>query len=234
MSAPGVLIIPGFADTAVGPHNMHVVMARALSALGCVVLRFDYRGQGESDGDFRDFTAQSGLADAQAALEVLRSQVGVDGSRLGIVGFSLGGALACALAASFTEVSALALLAPVAFPSTVFRAFFTSEHLEQAARQGWMDWLGWTVGRDYLPGLATLEPLAALQHSRAKALVVHGSADSEVPLENAAAYARQGAVLHLLPGGDHQFSAYALQEEAIRRVCAWFQACWKLATEAGR
>ncbi|MBO0793494.1 MAG: hypothetical protein J2P36_21450, partial [Ktedonobacteraceae bacterium] len=38
-SAPGIVIIPGFADTAVGPHNMHRALADALQDIGCIVLR---------------------------------------------------------------------------------------------------------------------------------------------------------------------------------------------------
>lgn len=221
--APGILIIPGFADTAVGPHNMHVAMARTLAVSGFAVLRFDYRGQGESDGDFRQFTAMSGLDDAYAALDTLRIQPGVDASRLGVVGFSLGAALACEIAARIPDVSALVLLAPVAFPQAVFRTFFTDDHLNQAERQGWMDWLGWAVGNAYLPGLSFLDPLTALERSKTAALVLHGTTDTEVSPENAEAYGAHGATLQWLQGADHQFSSVFLQEEAIRSASTWFQ-----------
>lgn len=222
-SVPGILILPGFADTAVGPHNLHVCMARALSQAGYVVLRFDYRGQGESDGDFRQFTGISGLDDAYAALDALCRQPAVDASRLGVVGFSLGGALACEMAARIPSILALVLLAPVAFPQVVFRTFFTDEHLKQADQQGWMDWLGWAVGNSYLPSLSSLHPLAALAHSRTATLVLHGTNDREVPIKNAEAYEACGATLQRLDGGDHQFASVFLQEEAIHNAKTWFQ-----------
>lgn len=220
---PGVLIIPGFADTAVGPHNMHVLMARALCQAGFVVMRFDYRGQGESDGDFKNFTAQSGLDDARHALKLLGTQAQVDPATLGIVGFSLGGTLAALLASYHSAVQSLVLLAPVAYPQQVFRAFFTEEQLAQGEQQGWIDWLGWPVGRHYLPKLAELEPLGAIEQTKAAALVIQGSTDSEVPLENGQAFAARGAKLHVLEGGDHQFGLVVLQDEAIRLACDWFR-----------
>jgi pimeloyl-ACP methyl ester carboxylesterase len=225
-AAAGILIIPGFADTAVGPHNMHVAMARALAGAGFAVLRFDYRGQGESDGDFRRFTAQSGLDDARRALAALRTRPGVDASRLAVIGFSLGGALACELAAEHREIEALALLAPVAYPQKVFRAFFTDQQLAEAEAQGWMDWLGWSVGSAFLPSLAGLDPLAALTRSQAAALVIHGTADTEVPPSNGEAYAAHGAAIEWLKGGDHQFSSTQLQDEAIRLTRSWLQSHW--------
>lgn len=220
---PGVLILPGFADTAVGPHNLHVCMARVLAQAGYAVLRFDYAGLGESEGDFRAFTALSGLKNAQAALRVLQTRPEVDASRLGVIGFSLGGALACELAARVDAIQVLALLAPVTYASKVFRAFFSAEHLRQGEEQGWIDWLGWPVGAGYLASLAALDPLAALERSRATTLVLHGTRDVEVAGENAQAYAQRGAALHWLEGGDHQFSSVALQDEAIHRVRDWLQ-----------
>jgi uncharacterized protein len=220
---PGLLILPGFADTAVGPHNMHVCMARALMQEGYALLRFDYAGLGESDGDFRRFTASTAMANVQAALHVLQSNRAVDTTRLGVIGFSLGGALACELAARVSEIRALALLAPVAYPTQVFRTFFSDEQLRQGEAQGWIDWLGWPVGQAYLPSLTVLDPLAALRCSQAKALVLHGTHDSEVPIDNAEAYAACAAQLHWLAGGDHQFSSVFLQEQAIQRVTSWFQ-----------
>lgn len=220
---PGIVLIPGFADTAVGPHNLHRAMADALASNGFAALRFDYRGQGESDGDFRAFTAQSGLDDARAALELLSRQRDVDRKRVGVIGFSLGGALACALAETRAEIRALVLLAPVAYPYRVFQTFFTGKHMEQAEREGWIDWLGWPVGAAFLAGTKALDPLRALQHSHAATLVMQGTADVEVSPENGAAYERLGATLLRLESGDHQFSSFRLQGEVIHHTITWFQ-----------
>lgn len=220
---PGILIIPGFADTAVGPHNFHRIHADVLARTGFAVLRFDYRGQGESAGDFRAFTLTSGLNDARGALELLRQQTVVDARRLGIVGFSLGGSLACELAAETPEIRALALLAPVAYPETVFRSFFTDQHLAQAERQGWIDWLGWAVGQAFLSSLTALNPLRAMERCHATVLVMQGTNDGEVSPTNGQAYAQLGATLLPLAGGDHQFSSVRLQDEVIQHSCSWFQ-----------
>jgi len=223
---PGVLIVPGFADTAGGPHNMHAQLADSLARAGYAVARFDYRGLGESDGDFGEFTLGEGLADANAVLDTLVRTEGIDPARIGIVGYSLGGAYAAELAASRSEVRAAALLAPVAYPARVFPTFFRPPHWEQLERDGRMDWLGWTVGRPFIESLNDLDPLAAMDRagrSRGAVLALHGSNDREVPIENAYAYASRGAGLYVLQDADHPFSSVRYKETLFEKVREWFQ-----------
>lgn len=70
-SAVGVVIIVGGPQTRVGSHRQFVLIARALAAAGYPVLRFDYRGMGDSTGDQRDFTAVN--QDINAAIDKLQS-----------------------------------------------------------------------------------------------------------------------------------------------------------------
>jgi len=63
----GVLIIVGGPQYRVGSHRQFVLMARSLAERGCPVMRFDYRGMGDSDGAVRTFDAVS--ADIRAAVD---------------------------------------------------------------------------------------------------------------------------------------------------------------------
>jgi uncharacterized protein len=51
----GVLVVVGGPQYRVGSHRQFVIMARALARQGFAVMRFDYRGMGDSDGDLRTF-----------------------------------------------------------------------------------------------------------------------------------------------------------------------------------
>jgi exosortase A-associated hydrolase 1 len=53
----GVLILVGGPQTRVGSHRQFVLLARALAQAGVPVLRFDYRGMGDSEGEMRGFEA---------------------------------------------------------------------------------------------------------------------------------------------------------------------------------
>jgi exosortase A-associated hydrolase 1 len=51
----GVLIVVGGPQYRVGSHRQFALLARSLAAQGIPVLRFDYRGMGDSDGEPRTF-----------------------------------------------------------------------------------------------------------------------------------------------------------------------------------
>src|SRR5262249_45079749 len=73
--------------------------ARALAEAGYVVLTFDYKGWGDSDGPKTRLAPYSRVADVQAALTFLGAQPEVDPGRLGIYGTSYGGATVVFVAA---------------------------------------------------------------------------------------------------------------------------------------
>lgn len=66
--------------------------ARVLNDAGYVVLTFDYKGWGESEGPRSRLAPYSRVADVQAAMTFLGLQPQVDEDRLGIYGTSYGGA----------------------------------------------------------------------------------------------------------------------------------------------
>jgi dipeptidyl aminopeptidase/acylaminoacyl peptidase len=66
--------------------------ARVLNDAGYVVLNFDYKGWGDSEGVRTRLAPYSRVADVQAALSFLALQPEVDAERLGIYGTSYGGA----------------------------------------------------------------------------------------------------------------------------------------------
>jgi dipeptidyl aminopeptidase/acylaminoacyl peptidase len=66
--------------------------ARELNAAGYVVLTFDYKGWGDSDGSKSRLSPYGRVTDSQAALTFLGAQPMVDDQRLGLYGTSYGGA----------------------------------------------------------------------------------------------------------------------------------------------
>jgi len=66
--------------------------ARVLAEAGYVVMSFDYKGWGDSEGPKSRLAPYGRVADVQAALTFLGAQPEVDAGRLGIYGTSYGGA----------------------------------------------------------------------------------------------------------------------------------------------
>jgi exosortase A-associated hydrolase 1 len=69
-SSVGVVIVVGGPQYRAGSHRQFVQLARALASAGHAVLRFDYRGMGDSSGALRDF--QDVSRDIAAAVDVLQ------------------------------------------------------------------------------------------------------------------------------------------------------------------
>jgi exosortase A-associated hydrolase 1 len=54
-SQRGILIVVGGPQYRAGSHRQFTLLARSLAAQGTAVMRFDYRGMGDSEGDARTF-----------------------------------------------------------------------------------------------------------------------------------------------------------------------------------
>jgi exosortase A-associated hydrolase 1 len=108
-SRRGVLIVVGGPQYRAGSHRQFTLLARFLAAQGIPVMRFDYRGMGDSEGAMRNFEAVT--EDIRAAIDSFFEQVpGLD--ELVLWGLC-DGASACAMyAASDPRVCGLALLNP--------------------------------------------------------------------------------------------------------------------------
>src|SRR5210317_1793451 len=79
-------------------------IARALTREGIAVLRFDFTGLGNSDGDFANTNFSSNLQDLLAASDFLRREFEAPSL---LIGHSLGGAAVLAMASQVPEAKAV-------------------------------------------------------------------------------------------------------------------------------
>src|SRR5260370_30764668 len=108
--ARGVVLCSPFGHESVWSHKGMRRLAEELCARGVSVLRFDYRGTGDSvgeDGAAQQF--QTAVADVCAAVAWLKHETGV--TDMTLCGLRLGASFA-ALAPPECSVNALVLLAP--------------------------------------------------------------------------------------------------------------------------
>jgi alpha/beta superfamily hydrolase len=95
-----------------GNFNDSVVIeiCRAADTMGIATLRFNFRGVGESQGEFTNGAEEH--QDAKAALDVLRRWPGIDKKNIAMVGYSLGAAVVLDSLKSFKHARVLVLVAP--------------------------------------------------------------------------------------------------------------------------
>ncbi len=92
-------------------HRPFKVLADFLTRRGFAVLRADDRGVGRSTGRFAGATTEDFAGDAEALVDFLMRQPGIDGMRVGLLGHSEGALIAPMVAARDPRVAFIVLLA---------------------------------------------------------------------------------------------------------------------------
>ncbi len=142
-------------------------------------------------------TLGSALEDAAGAIRLLKAHPAVP-EQLGVVGFSFGGAIAAMTAGRDSRIRAAVLAAAPAMGAS-------SPSGEKAS---------W-------------KPVAEISRTRARVLLIWGSRDTVVPIENAERYrvvllqARVTNTLVVIDGGDHDFGPAAARERMTVAVTDW-------------
>ena len=143
---------------------------------------FDFRGNGDSEGDFKDYTLCNWLEDAWAVVRMLDQ-----GAPLTIIGSSLGGWLAWLVAQETQVVKDLLLIAP-AFNMMGERARQVSPERRQAwYHRGWMPYDDDEPHRDYPLSWKWVEESEDLWKRRqapprrVKTTIIHGLQDRVIP-----------------------------------------------------
>jgi pimeloyl-ACP methyl ester carboxylesterase len=186
-------------------------LTRPLLEQGIATFRFDFFGQGDSEGPFEQITLTTAIDQARSALKLVAEK----GYRhLGLMGSSFGGLVAVLVAARQTNLKALALKCPVAdFPETL-RLEFGDErmaHWKQCneipnvAGGPQLVPLKYHLYEDCL----TYDAYKAAESIQVPTLIVQGSCDELVPLHQSRRLIeaiRGDTRLELLTGADHGFT----------------------------
>ncbi len=89
---PAMMVLHGFGSNKSGGNAIRP--AEMFCDWGYVTMRFDFRGCGESEGEFGRIICLEQVADTRNALSYLQTRDDVDRSRIGAVGSSFGAAVA--------------------------------------------------------------------------------------------------------------------------------------------
>ena len=127
-------------------------ISRALTGHGIAVMRFDFTGLGESEGDFADTNFSSNVEDLVAAAEFLASEYAAPDI---LIGHSLGGAAVLQAAADIPSARVVATIGTPADPGHVTRHL--TGHLDDIHIKG-EEWITPTLSKfpETLKRMATI------------------------------------------------------------------------------
>ncbi|MCB1735350.1 MAG: alpha/beta fold hydrolase [Gammaproteobacteria bacterium] len=159
-------------------------ISRALTAEGIGVLRFDFTGLGESEGNFSDTNFSTNLEDLAAAADFLTQNY--DAPKL-MIGHSLGGTAAIVAAHKVPSCIAVVTIASPYEPEHVVHHFGHKREEIEANGEAEVKIVGrpFTIRKQFLDDVKD-RPMEDLIGSLGRALLIfHGPLDDTVDLENA-------------------------------------------------
>jgi hypothetical protein len=212
---PSVLLLHGFGGDRNEVGGLFARLAERLALRGVSSLRIDFPGCGESAGEFAFATADGYARAAVSALRHLHQLRQADSSRVGLLGYSFGAAIATAcLAEQAPKVRALALWAPVGDPKADMIELIGSANVATAERAGavTLDWGGrkLRLNRAFFASLSVLSPLTALAEFDGDLFAAAGSRDrfaKYVSMLCAVARRARRCDQLVIDGADHAFNA---------------------------
>ncbi len=159
-------------------------ISRALTNAGFAVLRFDFTGLGQSEGEFADSNFSSNVEDLLAAANYLSENHAAPSI---LIGHSLGGTAVLQAAHSIPSAVAVASIGSPANPSHVAHMFEGKrEELEQAGSvEVNLGGRPFRIKRQFLQDLEQQEMPASLGRLRKAVLILHSPLDETVEIDNA-------------------------------------------------
>ncbi len=203
---PVVLSLHGFGANKCGYKNLHMQMARALEKAGIACVRFDFYGNGESDGEFSDMTFPGLLGDTEDVMNWIKEQSWADTDRISLTGQSMGGYVA-ATAAPSLKPHKLILQCPGA---DMWKGCM--ERVEMLESKGIFtaDVEGLPFSTNFNKTMYPYEPFETADGYVGPVLLVRGTADNMVGEETCQNYCKvygEACTLHEIEGANHNFAA---------------------------
>lgn len=207
------------------PQFTFVRAARQFCKSGLAVLRFDFRGVGDSEGEFDDYTQTSMLEDLDVAIEYLQANDNVDSKKIGVLGWSMGGSTAIIGASRNRKIKCVVSWAA---PSNQ-KDMWTPAMLEQLKKDK-------RIIVDFSSGLTTTLKTAleefrwkaykAIRKVKVPILIINGTADTNVyPVHAEKLYknANKPKRLVLISGAHHGFYGENHKKQLLNDSLKWFK-----------
>ncbi len=200
-------------------------IARALTAQGIAVMRFDFTGIGASEGDFASTNFSSNLADLEAVAAYMRAR---DMAPTLLIGHSLGGAAVLGVARRVPEVRAIATIAAPSDPRHVLGLL--GDNVERIRAEGELEvklaGRPFRIARQFVEDVSSHTLLGEVAQLGRPLLVLQSPTDDTVEVENGLAIfeaAGQPKSYVALDGADHLLQNRVAAAYAASMIAAWAQ-----------
>jgi len=160
-------------------------ISRALTREGIAVLRFDFTGLGESEGEFADTNFSSNVDDLVMAADFMADNY--QAPKI-LIGHSLGGAAVLQSAVNIPSAVAVVTIAAPADPGHVSQALGDSKEIIEHRGEASVDLSGRTfkIKKQFLDDLGSVQMRETIRNLNRALLILHSPVDVVVGIDNAA------------------------------------------------
>jgi uncharacterized protein len=220
---PAVMLLHGLGADRIEMYGMFALLATNLVYRGFAVVTPDLRFSGKNDRDPRKILPTDWLVDSLAMTRWLQQQDFIDPKRLGLLGISLGGLVACCTVGRTPAYRALALTNPTT-PQNLLRVLMLPDYRAGDS----LHYGDLTCCPQFATDILTLDPLHDCLKNPRPTLVLAGGRDTVVPAmvswQFAATMKVHGIpVTHVIePEGNHSFTSTEVQQKLFDHVSSLF------------
>ncbi len=198
-------------------------VSRALAAEGVAVLRFDFTGLGESEGDFSDTTFSSNVGDLLAAAEFMEREL--EAPKI-LIGHSLGGAAVLQAAARIPSAKAVATIAAPSSTDHLVGMIRSSNAEIETAGEAEVSIAGrpFRIRKEFLDDLSAVNMHDVIAGLGRALLIFHSPLDRTVGVDHANAIfeaARQPKSMVALDKADHLLTDAEDARYVGSMIAAW-------------
>lgn len=198
-------------------------IARALNDAGIAVLRFDFTGLGQSEGEFADTNFSSNVSDLLAAVNHMQREFEAPSI---LVGHSLGGTAVLQAASQVDSAVAVATIGSPSEPVHVAKLFLGSEDALNERGEATVNLGGrpFLMKQQFLDDLEKQDLRSSVGSLRKALLVMHAPLDNIVEIDNASALftaAKHPKSFVSLDNADHLLSRETDSRYAGHVLAAW-------------
>ena len=211
-----VLMYHGFTGNKTEHAGHFRNLSRLLAAEKIASLRMDFSGNGESDGEFSDFTFDTLIAEANLMLDYAKTISDV--KRVMLLGFSMGGAVAAMVAAKrYQEIDKMVLWSPAGnILEKIKKAFESGIKLENGnVMMGTFE-----LSKAMVESVNRYDVYQGIENFKKPVLIIHGRKDLAVNYLISAIYSVRFFNSHLfyLNEAGHGYDSLADREELYQRT----------------
>lgn len=229
---PAVIMCHGFTGNKGEEHDIFVHAAKKFCENGFAVLRFDFRGSGESEGEFVNMTIAGEVNDLRKAIDFILEQ-DIDKSKIGVLGLSLGASVS--ILGWNKMIKTLILWSPVNVTEELFIKSLgekTCREIEEKGffdlrfnENGWKTETSFKIGKEFLKDVRKTNIINGVKSVKCPILLIQGTEDEVIGTEGSKQIysgANQPKEIKMIEGANHTFDNLEHEKEVIQLSLDWF------------